>query len=333
MDNIPFPPSEFSIRHASWKDLQSIVDFLNETDAYDFGKRNFSADGLAMDWKQAGFLENSTRLVFNEAEEIVGYGEAFHQGNPPLKTIVFGRTHPGYRGQGIGTYFLVWGERFALTGIEKCPDSARIFLSALTVESIEPARKLFEGFGMQPVRMYFRMRMDLRHWDQAPAFPAQITIHPYRHDEDLIPLHHAYEDAFENNWGHPPQSVQQGTKNIRGWVENNPGFDESLFLVAWDGDEIAGFVLALDGQGDPDHAEIWELGVRPRWQKRGLGKALVKQCFQVLKDRGNQSVILDADADPQEGPVAFYEKTGMHVETQRLQYEKTLREAPEDVNP
>ena len=321
-------PPQLSIRPATWEDLQPTVDFLNATDAYDVGKRNFDADEVAMDWKKPGFMQDSTRLIFNEANEIVGYGEAFHQGRPPVKTIVFGRTHPAYRGQGIGSYLLNWGEGVALSDLEKCPPSARIYLSTLTVATIEPAIALFEGFGMHPVRMYIRMQLDLQNWDRAPQFPSQVSVRTYRHDEDLIPLHDAYEDAFANIWGHPPHSVKDGTAKIRGWVENYAGFDDSLWLLAWDGQEIAGFIIAAENAGDfEDSSEIWELGVRQRWQKRGLGKALLYKSFQVLKQRGKRSVILDADAEPDSGKTGFYEKAGMTAMTQRLQYEKTLREA------
>jgi mycothiol synthase len=320
-------PPHFSIRPATWDDLEATVAFLNDTDEHDIGKRNFSPEGLAVDWKKPGFLENSTRLVSNKNGSMVGYAEAYHRSHPPVKTIVFGRTHPAFRGLGIGTSFLQWGEAFAQADFDKCPASARIYLSTLTADTIEPAKTLFEDFGMHPVRAYLRMQTELSNWDHAPKFPASLKIQPYRHDQDLIPLHYAFEKAFAHNWGYTSQSEQAGTAKIRGWIENDDNFDASLWLLAWDGQEVAGFILAASGQGAHEaKSEVYELGVQPHWQKRGLGKALLHQTFHEMKRRGKESVFLDVDADPVAGALKFYVKAGMSVLTRRLMYEKTLRE-------
>jgi mycothiol synthase len=320
--------TEFSNRPATWDDLDSVVTFLNNTDEVDIGKRNFSADKLAADWKEPNFLCDSTRVVFSESERIIGYAEAYHPSRAPTKTIVFGRTHPEYRGLGIGTSFLKWGESFAQADLDHNPDADRFYLSALTVDSIAPALELFEDFGMSPVRAYCRMRMDLSTWDLVPVYPPKVKIQPYRHDQDLLQLHNAYERAFAKNWGHHPTSEREGSAIIRRWVENNDSFDAALWILAWDGPEIAGFVLAAEGQGDhEDNGEIYELGVIPRWQKRGLGRALLHQAFQIFKQRETQTVVLDVDADPTAGALEFYERVGMSVMTRRVAYEKTLRES------
>ena len=318
---------QFSTRPATWDDLHATVTFLNDTDEHDFGKRNFSPEGLVADWKKPGYLENSTRLVFNPASNIIGYAEAYHRSQPPVKTIVFGRTHPAYRGLGLGTSFLRWGEDIARADLNKCPASARVFLFTLTVATVEPARALFENFGMHPVRALARMQKDISSEAPARPLPLAIRLQPYRHDEDLLPLHLAYEDAFANNWLHIPQSEEAGMANIRSWVENDAHFDASLWLLAWDGQEVAGFILAAAGQGKhAETSEVYELGVRPRWQKRGLGQALLQQIFQELRQRGKRTVILDVDADPASEALGFYKRMGMTVMTRRIAYEKTLRE-------
>jgi len=318
---------QFSTRPATWDDLHAIATFLNDTDEHDFGKRNFSPDGLAADWNKPGYLENSTRIVFNSASQVVGYAEAYHRSQPPVKTIVFGRTHPAYRGLGLGTSFLRWGEDIAWADLNKCPASARVFLFTLTVATVEPARALFEDFGMHPVRAFARMQKDLSSEAPVCPLPLAIRLEPYHHDEDLLPLHLAYEDAFANTWLHIPQSEEAGMAKIRSWVENDELFDPSLWLLAWEGQEVVGFILAVAGKGEHgETSEVYEFGVRPRWQKRGLGQALLQQIFQELRQRGERTVILDADADPDSKAFGFYKRMGMTIMTRRIAYEKTLRE-------
>lgn len=63
--------------------------------------------------------------------------------------------------------------------------------------------------------------------------------------------------------------------------------DSHGFFVATVGDNIVGFVLASLHQTEAGHIECWvdDIGVRHKWQKNGIGKALVEQAL----DWGRQS--------------------------------------------
>ena len=101
------------------------------------------------------------------------------------------------------------------------------------------------------------------------------------------------------------------------WRES-PEFDPSLFLVAWEGDEIAGGVLNAIYE-----AENQELGLnrawldsvftRRPWRRRGLARNLIARSLHLLRERGLTGAALGVDADNPSGALGLYESVGFAV--------------------
>lgn len=95
-------------------------------------------------------------------------------------------------------------------------------------------------------------------------------------------------------------------------------FDPSLWLLARDGDEVAGFALAFpQAAGDPTLGWIESFGVRRRWRRRGLGSALLHLTFRALLERGLRRVGLGVDAKNETGAVDLYRRAGMRTVRRR----------------
>jgi len=110
------------------------------------------------------------------------------------------------------------------------------------------------------------------------------------------------------------------------WMDEDPSFDESLYFVAMDGDEIAGFSLCYDVTGEgPNVGAVEQLGIRRPWRQRGLGLALLQHSFGELYQRGRTTVTLGVDAQSLTGALRLYEKAGMHVRHRADRFEKELR--------
>ena len=90
------------------------------------------------------------------------------------------------------------------------------------------------------------------------------------------------------------------------------GFDPSLWLLAFDGDELAGCSLGYLERGtDTDLGWIGTLGVRAPWRRRGLGEALLRRSFAALHARGKRRIGLGVDAGNVTGALRLYERAGM----------------------
>jgi ribosomal protein S18 acetylase RimI-like enzyme len=102
--------------------------------------------------------------------------------------------------------------------------------------------------------------------------------------------------------------------NFREFYLNARGFDPSLWLLAWDNEEVAAFILAFpENAGDESLGWVESLGVLPQWRRRGLGAALLRWAFRELHARGLRKVGLGVDGGNETGAVRLYERVGMRV--------------------
>ena len=98
------------------------------------------------------------------------------------------------------------------------------------------------------------------------------------------------------------------------WLVNQ-SHTPQLWQVAWDGDQVAGMVLARI-----DEVENRELKrkrgytehvfVRHPWRQRGLAKVLVVRSLRVLKERDMQEAELGVDSENESGAFGFYQRLG-----------------------
>ena len=93
-------------------------------------------------------------------------------------------------------------------------------------------------------------------------------------------------------------------------------------MVAWDGNEIAGFSQNRFRKGI---GWIATIAVRRPWRKRGLGLALLLHSFGEFYKRGMATIGLGVDASNLTGATRLYQRAGMHVASEFALYEKELR--------
>jgi mycothiol synthase len=143
----------------------------------------------------------------------------------------------------------------------------------------------------------------------APGLPSGIELRTYRQgDADL--LRAALNEAFAMD----PFFHEASPSNFREFYLHARGFDPSLWLLAWDDAELAGFVLAFPEHiGDKTLGWVQSLGVRPRWRRCGLGESLLRATFRQLHARGLRAVGLGVDAGNKTRALRLYERVGMRV--------------------
>ena len=165
---------------------------------------------------------------------------------------------------------------------------------------------LFGGAGYAVVRHSFRMVADPRTCDTTAPVPASIEIRPLDPACDGPAVHAALEEAFVEHFRNVPEPYEMFTAE----VFENPAFDPTTWLVAWDGDEVAGALGAFDYRA---HVDIEALGVRGPWRGRGVAKALLSTAFAIFAARGRTKAGLYVDAANATGAVELYTGAGMRV--------------------
>jgi ribosomal protein S18 acetylase RimI-like enzyme len=146
-----------------------------------------------------------------------------------------------------------------------------------------------------------RMRRDLATPLGHPVWPQGVVLAPF-HPGRAGELHALLVLAYRGGAG----LVDELT---RWWpaLSEDSDYDQDLCLLAVDGGG------ALVGA-----AQCWKSGflkdlvVRPDWQRRGVGRALLLHLFATLRARGVASVELKVHADNPAGR-GLYEQVGMVV--------------------
>jgi mycothiol synthase len=176
--------------------------------------------------------------------------------------------------------------------------------------------------GYRPIRSSWTMQIEFGL--EAPpelVIPNGLEIRPYRHPEDEQRVYEATQEAFADHWDFHPTSI----KNWREFSVKANNFDPNLWLVAWDGEEVAGAALNYpERSGDPGHGWVGTLAVRRAWRRRGLGEALLRRSFKALHARGHRKVRLTVDSENPTGATRLYERAGMRVIRQSNTWERTL---------
>jgi mycothiol synthase len=234
------------------------------------------------------------RRILEVDGRIVGYADIW----PEDTNLQIDAAAPGH-----WDVFFEWAEEHALkAGI---PQMRAYFNEGHELERVVEAR------GYHYWRSSFTMRVEFDARPDTPELPAGIKLRTYR-DGDAEPLRAALNEAFvEDPFWHTITPA-----SLREFYLRRRGFDPSLWLLAWDGDALAGFAITFpERPGDKDLGWVATLGVRAPWRRRGLGEALLRTAFGVLYDRGLRQIGLGVDAENPTGALRLYERAGMRALT------------------
>lgn len=235
-----------------------------------------------------------------------------------------GHVHPDWRRRGIGTAILRRNEAHMRELAAQHQTERPRQYAAFAPERRLGAVALLEGNGYRPVRYFFDMVRPSLDEIRVPDLPAGIEIRPVAGRAQMRQLFDADVEAFADHWG----GFDASDASFEQWLAD-PDYDQSLFVVAWEGDEIAGAVV--NAIIEHENAELGRkrglldsVFVRRPWRGRGLGAALVGRSLELLRQRGMESAWLGVDADNPTGALRLYENAGFVVDVRSSAYRKPM---------
>jgi mycothiol synthase len=273
-------------------------------------------------------LEEDFRVVTAPDGSMAGYIEVFGLTEPFTPLYCWGRVHPAYEGQGVGSYLLEWAEGRARKALPLSAPELRVPLWAFCHTIDGEAQALFTNQGFRLLRHNLRMVIELDGAPPEPAWPAGITVRTVVPGQDEYPAFAASREAFEDHFGHVVRPLEEEFRTWQHRLASSSDYDPSLWFLALDGEQIAGGSLCFKTvDNDPSFGWVASLSVRRPWRKRGLGLALLQQSIAEFYRRGFRKVGLGVDAENLSGAVRLYEKAGMRSDPQHQMtiYEKELR--------
>lgn len=321
-------PEGFTARGANPDDVEPAIVLYNRWSQSVIGRDEITdAQAIRREWQSPGFDPvEDIRVVFAPDGRMAGYIEVWTTVKPPVHPWMWGRVDPEFEDLGIGSWMLHWAEQHALRALPRVPDELRFAPRVGTFREAEKTKKLFEAFGYRHIRSSYHMLINMDAPVPEPEFPAGITLRTFNPETDAEAVYRADNDAFRDHFGFIEIPFEEGFQRFKHFMIESEEFDPSLWFLALDGDEIAGFNLCRPrSYDDPDLGWVGELGVRRPWRKHGLGLALLRHSFNEFYRRGRRKVGLGVDAQNLTGALRLYERAGMHVHQAYDQYEKELR--------
>ena len=234
-----------------------------------------------------------------------------------------GYIQPEFRRHGLGGALLAWT-------LERIRERAAVEDPGVNVtvetgsEDLETGhRALLAAAGFEAVRHFFLMhRPSLDDVPDASLLQG-LEVRPVTPDQRR-PIIAAEFEAFRDHWGSRPMtedSVQTTLKMAE--------LDTDLWVVAWDGDEIAGVVENWIWTEENEKLEVkrgWleRISVRRPWRRRGLARALTAMSLVRLRDAGLDEGMLGVDSENQNGALGLYQGLGFEIHSRAAAYRRAL---------
>jgi len=254
------------------------------------GARKLDAHEVAS-WLRDPDLSHENLRVLEEDGRIVGYGDVATRGDILYADLAA----PGRWEQLID-----WAEgQVAALGLKT---------ASLYAPHEHELAHIAEARGYEKRRESLTMEIAFDELPPAGDFGG-LELRTYR-DDDHDAVIAALNDAFSED----PFSQEVTAARFRERFLGRHDFDPTLWFLAWDGDDLAGFALDYPQLGtDVGLGHVNWLGVRKPWRRRGLAEALLRQSFRELYARGKHRTALGVDAQNVTGALRLYERVGMHA--------------------
>jgi mycothiol synthase len=163
--------------------------------------------------------------------------------------------------------------------------------------------------------------------DDPPSMPMPdgLELRPLVDDEPTRrAIFDAMVEAFRDHRDEPEASDEDWRQ-----FRDEPKYDPALWVIAFDGDEVAGGAIGLI---DPELIEHTGLqrgyvdGVftRPAWRRRGLARAAVAEVLVRFRERGMTSAFLEVDGLNPNQAMGLYESLGFRIVTTSADWTKPL---------
>jgi ribosomal protein S18 acetylase RimI-like enzyme len=160
--------------------------------------------------------------------------------------------------------------------------------------------------------------------DDIPAvdLPDGLDIRPVGHDRGALRrVFDADIEAFRDHFGWTEGSDERFAEFLE-----DPDLDPSLWVVAFDGDEIAGAILNGIHTTPDGERQGWldSVFTRRPWRRRGLARALIVRSLERLRDRGLTGASLGVDLANANDALGLYESCGFRAVSQATSWRKPI---------
>lgn len=292
-------------------DMPALVEVINRAREVDQHEERVTLDSVRHQFDTPGRVPESDCMVAaTEHGRVVGYCNVVFE-SENTQVWLQGGVDPEFRRQGVGRR-LVRAAETRIAHTARGPVTVYGFVSDQNVG----VAALLRSMDYAEVRASYRMRINLGGPVEPPTLPGDLTLRSFVRERDARAVYEADQEAFLGHWGYDGEPFEV-------WAHHrfeSDLYDPALWLVAVDGEQIAGICLC-EVHGASGWVNI--MGVRVPWRRRGLGMGLLLHSFAMFQSQGYNRVELGVDAG-NTSAVALYEQAGMIIQQCSVIYGKTV---------
>ena len=279
-------------------EFDAMLELMNAHQLAAFGEADVTAEELRL-WLTTPYVDVERDLrVLERDGRLVGYVDVDPNDAEPPKWWCDLKLAPDVDADEVMAELVAWLEERAQDGV------LRLWTAAEDARVVDAAARL----GFAPSRHSYRMQIYLDGAGPEPVWPAGISIRTVTGDDER----HVY-DLVKEVWQDASDPIDETFEEWAHWTTRTDSFDPTLWFLALDGDEVAGFSLCRQDANDPNAGYVASLGVRRAWRRQGLGEALLRHSFAEFRLRGYGRATLGVDASSPTGATRLYERAGMQV--------------------
>ncbi len=324
---LPALKTGYTVRPCTIEDVEAVVGLMNACSMATIGEADETVQDRLAEWQTPGFEQAANqRVVLTADDRIVGWGEVNPSDVVILHLDIY--VHPEYEDEEIGAYLFAWAEERAREYIAAAPDDARVALRVYTYSQDVDVwySALLRAAGMQIIRHFWHMEMDLDAPPPSPSWSDGITLKVFDAADDKRPVFEVRRETFQDQFGNVDRPIEEHYAEWLHFWESEGNFVPGMWLMAMDGERIAGIILCRPSHnGEEDRGWVPTLGVRREYRRRGIGEALLYSAFKIFYEQGKKRVGLGVDASSLTGAATLYKRVGMHIAKQFDLYDKELR--------
>jgi mycothiol synthase len=295
---------------ADYDAIAAVIRVANQADDLPFAP---SGANLREDWEDQATFDPDRDAIIAEVDRrpVAHAGVDRVQRGRSVVYEVWGNVHPAWRRRGLGRTLLAANVAHARRCAADDDDPRPAYAGSFVNEQEAGHQRIVEDAGFRTVRWFFDMRRDLIEVDVAPL-PEGLEIRPVTPDQHRA-IWEADVDAFRDHW-----EAREPEPSDFERLFAKADLDTSLWVVAWDGGEVAGSVQPWIWRDENaalgvERGWLEHISVRRRWRRRGLATALTTEALRRLRAAGMTEAMLGVDADNPTGALRIYEAMGFEI--------------------
>ena len=306
-------------------DYQRLAGLMGAANLHDGIPWLQTARNIEVEWagKEGADPVNDVVIVERDGQVIAASGlERVVRDDLPTYDI-WGYVDPAFRRQGLGTWLMGWSLGHARVRASREDPGTRVAVGTFAEDSELGHRALNVAHGLEPVRHFFLMRRTGLDVVPDAPLPEGLEIRPVTEDQRRT-IFDAENEAFRDHWGHREMGdIAFQTTFARDEL------DTDLWVVAWDGDQVAGVVQNWIWPEENEKLGVkrgWleHISVRRPWRRRGLARALTAVSLVRFREVGMEEGMLGVDSQNENGALGLYEGLGFEVYSKATAYQRDL---------